>query len=140
MYVIINIRNISKMKYKLINIYLDDDINNRPTPKGFKRFTGSYELLAYLNQHPNLHINALSLDNDLGVNQLEGYDLVKKLVERHIHVNYYLIHTANIIARQKIVTYLSNAMKNDMIADAPIKIINLTSRNDYERYYQKYQA
>lgn len=127
------------MNKSLINIYLDDDLINRPTPRGFKRFTQSSELLTYLRQHSDLQINALSLDNDLGINQLEGYDLVKELVERHIRVNYYLVHTANIIARQKIVTYLANAMKAGMINDAPIEIINLTSRNNYERYYQKYQ-
>lgn len=128
-----------KKAEQMINFYLDDDLVNRPTPRGFKRFTSAEALLQYLDRKPNAHINAISLDNDLGTNNLEGYDLVKELVKRHTQVNYYLIHTTNIIARQNIASYLKQAMICQEIPLAPIKIIDLTSRDKHERDYEEYK-
>ena len=99
----------------MVNLYLDDDLINRPTPTSFKRFTSGEELLAYLDQHPDVQIDSISLDNDL--------------VNRQVAVKRYLIHTANIIAQQNMISYLAQAMRCKLIPQAPIKII--TSRNDY---------
>lgn len=113
----------------MVNLYLDDDLINRPTPTSFKRFTSGEELLAYLDQHPDVQIDSISLDNDLGQGKIEGYDLVKELINRQVVAKRYLIHTANIIAQQNMISYLAQAMRCKLIPQAPIKII--TSRNDY---------
>ena len=108
----------------MVNLYLDDDLINRPTPASFKRFTSAEELLTYLDQNPDIQIDTLSLDNDLGQDKLEGYDLVKELVKRQVKVNCYLIHSANIIAQQNMLSYLTQAMKFKAIPNAPVKITN----------------
>lgn len=108
----------------MVNLYLDDDLINRPTPASFKRFTSAEELLTYLDQNPDIQIDTLSLDNDLGQDRLEGYDLVKELVKRQVKVNCYLIHSANIVAQQNMLSYLTQAMKFKIIPNAPVKITN----------------
>lgn len=81
-----------------IKIYVDDDLQNRPTPKGFIRFTDSKSFLDYMLVNTNKKIDTISFDNDLGLDSLEGYQLVNKVVERSWKVSNINLHSANVVA------------------------------------------
>ena len=81
----------------MINIYVDDDLIGRPTPKGFVRVTNSDEFIDLLNENID-NIDTISFDNDLGLNSLEGYQLVNKVVEIGTKLKYINLHSANVVA------------------------------------------
>ena len=49
-----------------MNIIIDDDLDSRATPYGFKRFTNGFDLLQFMTVHPLTHIEHITFDNDLG--------------------------------------------------------------------------
>ncbi len=81
----------------MISIYVDDDLENRATPKGFNRVFNSDEFMFLINNNTE-PIDTISFDNDLGLNSLEGYQLVNKVVELGISVRYINLHSSNVVA------------------------------------------
>jgi len=82
----------------MINVFMDD---LRPCHKGFILAKNATECSMLLR---NNEVNILSLDHDLGENELTGYDLVKWLVEQgieapHIYPKTIYLHTANGVGR-----------------------------------------
>jgi hypothetical protein len=90
-----------------MKIYLDDDIRvfegkpARPTPKGWIRVYTYEEAIDGLQTGK---VEEISLDNDLGTD-LEGYDVLKWIekmtFETHFRPPKIHIHSANIVAREK---------------------------------------
>ena len=89
----------------MINIWLDDVC---PAPDGFIWIKSVPELI---NEYFNCileskQINIISLDNDLGENEAEGYEFLEYLEPRIIQCNYPLpneirIHSADPITRER---------------------------------------
>ncbi len=98
------------MKNNNYKLYLDDERNPKThgpwiVVRNFDEFTQKVEELGIKN------ISYISFDNDLGENQLEGYDCAKWLVDvkqydlRHIEIN---VHSANNQAPANIYTKINN--------------------------------
>lgn len=103
-------------------IYLDDDRENRPTPPGWTRFVNAVDLISFLQDMPENKITKISLDNDLGAYQLEGYDVLKWLINhadtQHIdHINF---HTANIVARRGMLQSMSSAKRHHRFVNTSV--------------------
>ena len=85
-----------------IKVYLDDDLEWRPTPEGWVRTTTAQETIALLEEG---NVAALSLDHDLGDDELfgTGYTVVYWLAEqseansRNLWPAHIDLHTANTV-------------------------------------------
>lgn len=84
-----------------ISIFLDD---LRPTPTGFERTYTVPETVELIQncQEKNIAIDILSLDNDLGEGEAEGYTLLDWLEEQFFEDD-------NFLLPQKIVVHSDNA-------------------------------
>ncbi len=111
-----------KLQKKIINLYLDD---LRVAPNEFIVVRNVEEAKYYLSK---FHVNILSLDHDLGVDEKgnllpTGYDLVKYICENDIKVNKIYIHTDNPVGRDAMFTTLCSAQSRGFI-DKNINIYN----------------
>lgn len=97
----------------MVNIFLDDDLENRVTPKGFIRFVNLETLIKYMKDNsPSVHI--LSLDNDLGLGLMEGYEAVKEFAKEGWNVEVINAHTANSVARNHIISSVISYNKHGL--------------------------
>lgn len=94
-----------------MDIFLDD---LRPCPKGFTWIKNVDYLIHEFKcrRDSKLKINILSLDHDLGENELTGYDFCKWLVEEgydnpEIYPNIIYLHTDNGVGRDNMYQLLS---------------------------------
>lgn len=94
-----------------IKIYLDDDLQYRVTPDGYIRFTTGEDLISYVESSNEIEIDTISFDNDLGLNILEGYDVFKYMIDNSWDVKNVIIHSANVVARKNMESYLNSAIK-----------------------------
>ncbi len=95
------------MSWKL---YLDDDVENRPTPEGYVRATSTVEAIALVTEKglPSY----MSLDHDLG-NVDTTMDFLKWFVyiyEAH-SIPRYKVHSANPVGAQNIISFLESYRK-----------------------------
>ena len=89
-----------------ISIFLDD---LRPTPKGFERTYTVPETIELIQdcQKKNIEIDLLSLDNDLGENEAEGYTVLDWIEEQFYEddtfqlPNKIIVHSDNAAARER---------------------------------------
>ena len=89
-----------------ISIFLDD---LRPSPKGFERTYTVQETIELIQdcQKKNIEIDLLSLDNDLGENEAEGYTILDWLEEQFYEddtfqlPNKIIVHSDNAAARER---------------------------------------
>lgn len=96
-----------------INIWLDDI---RPAPDGFIWVKNVAELIIFYNKcvlDTKEKINIISLDNDLGENEPEGYKFLDYIEPRVILTNDPLpneirVHSANPVARKRMQTVIDN--------------------------------
>lgn len=89
------------------NIWLDDE---RPAPGGWYHVKTATHAIKLLETRTVLEI---SLDNDLGLDDEEGYDVLKFLEEKaftepDFPIPKISIHTANPVARQKMEAGIKN--------------------------------
>lgn len=87
-------------------IWLDDV---RPAPKGYLH-AWNYESAIYLIEHLSClenDIELISFDHDLGENK-SGYDVAKYIVENHIPIKEYKVHSANPVGRFNIEQLLNH--------------------------------
>lgn len=96
----------------MFKIYLDDE---RETPKEYLRTYTVQETITLLKIFANNNINCseLSLDNDLGENEPEGYKVADWLEEQVIMNNFpvpdnLVVHSANPVAAKKMQTIFSS--------------------------------
>lgn len=75
-------------------------------------------------------IDCLSLDNDLGKHQLEGYYLISKYLEYRnqqkpiAKIDTWQLHTLNIVVRQNMLSMLNQAIKRRLLPNNTQIIIN----------------
>lgn len=91
-----------------------DDI--RPLPTFFFNVLAvdGYECLDILRQNKG-KVEYLSLDHDLGEDTLDGYDVVKVMVDEGLYANNIYLHTANPTGRENMYYYLINAIKHGVL-------------------------
>lgn len=94
-----------------MNIIIDDDLKNRHTPKSFTRFTTGFDLLEFMKKNPDILIENITFDNDLGINLPEGYDIVKEMVLDNWHVKNINLHSANHVAVKNMISYINSGKK-----------------------------
>lgn len=99
----------------MIRIYMDD---LRPLPTFFFNVLAvdGYECLEELRKHKG-KVQVLSLDHDLGEDTLDGYDVVKAMVEEGLYADRIYLHTANPTGRDNMYHYLKNAIKHGVLPD-----------------------
>lgn len=101
-------------KNKRVNIYLDD---LRPLPKEFDLlFKTGEDLLEYLTHSGNQAIGIISLDHDLGMGVMDGYDFVKNMVHLHVDINEIQLHTDNLVGFRNMYHYLTNAQRHGLLS------------------------
>ena len=115
----------------MVNIIIDDDLAYRKTPKGFIRFTDSEGVLSFMNKNPDVEIGKITFDNDLGIGSLEGYDIIKVMIEHKWNVKEVNIHSANVVAVKNSVGIINSAIRHSIIDPIPI------STNDLNTYTEK---
>lgn len=94
-----------------INIYLDD---LRDIPNGF---IGARTVEEAKRLFTKYEVGILSLDNDMGENQLEGYDLVKYICENGLRADKIYIHTDNPVGRENMYETLLASQRRGFIDD-----------------------
>jgi hypothetical protein len=105
-----------------INLYLDD---LRDCPDGFMIARTIEQAKYYLE---NFHVEILSLDHDLGMDEREnmiptGYDLVKYICKKGLRADRIYIHTDNSVGRENMYQTLLGSQRRGFI-ESDIKIYN----------------
>lgn len=102
-----------------LKVMLDDDLEYRPTPEGFIRYTSMSEAVEELTSmalEAHIRLSVLLLDNDLGDNTPEGHKFLEWLLEGDldIQVDYVNIHSQNIVAVTAMRAYLESAKRHNI--------------------------
>ena len=92
-----------------------DDI--RAIPDGYDLlFINPENFISWRKDNPEITISELSLDHDMGLDYMDGYDLVKYMVhEESMNINkieYIQFHTDNMIGLKNMYCYLESAKKH----------------------------
>ena len=108
-----------------LKVMLDDDLDYRPTPEGFIRYTSMPEAVADLTSmalEAPLRLSVLLLDNDLGDNTPEGHKFLEWLLEGDldIQVDYVNIHSQNIVSVTAMRAYLESAKRHNIWTDTKV--------------------
>lgn len=95
-------------------IFLDDI---RYVPKWFNLvFRTGEELIKYLEENPNEHYELISFDHDLGQNVMDGFDVVKEIINNekiNFTFNKFQFHTDNLTGFINMFYFLISARKNE---------------------------
>lgn len=99
-------------------IFLDDI---RFVPQGYNLvFRNGEDLIKYLQEHPNEHYELISFDHDLGQNVMDGFDVVKEIVNNE-KINFtfdkFQFHTDNLTGFINMFYYLISSRKNNVISE-----------------------
>lgn len=110
---------------KGLKVMLDDDLEYRPTPKGFIRYTSMPEAVTELTRMAlgaPVRLSVLILYNDLGDNTTEGPKFLEWLLEGDldITVDYVNIHSQNIVAVTAMRAYLESAKRHNLWTDTKV--------------------
>lgn len=102
---------------KAVKISVDD---LRAIPNGFDHlFLNPEEFIDWRYDNPKVPIKLLTLDHDMGLNYMDGYDLVKELVHNsdlHVElIDRIQFHTDNMIGLANMYHYLVSAQNADVI-------------------------
>jgi len=95
-----------------MDIWLDDI---RPAPEGWTWVTTAREVIDLLKTG---EVEAVSLDNDLGVNQREGYTVVQWMEENDVWPELVCVHTNNPVAAR----YMREVLLNSGNYQAPVLV------------------
>lgn len=98
----------------MVNIFLDD---LRKCPEDYLVFRTAESLILFLQHNPETEINILSLDHDLGLEALDGYDFVKEIYLQFpdIKIKEVRLHTDNFTGFRNMYYYFINAIKNEAL-------------------------
>lgn len=98
----------------MLNIFVDD---LRKSPENYLLFRTAEDFIAFFTLNSSLKINILSLDHDLGLDIMDGYDLVKEIVQKFpdIHIKEVRFHTDNYIGFKNMYHYMSSAIDNQVL-------------------------
>ncbi|EFS0529382.1 hypothetical protein H2O84_002744 [Listeria monocytogenes] len=98
-----------------MNIFIDD---LRLAPEKYNHsFLTAESFFSWCEAHDYPTIELLSLDHDLGDGFMDGFDLVKKIVELCMPVKRVQFHTDNIIGLKNMYYYLKNATECGLLPD-----------------------
>lgn len=115
-----------------LRVMLDDDLEYRPTPDGFTRYTSMLEAVEALTRmalEAPVRLSVLLLDNDLGDNAPEGHHFLEWLLEGDLDivVDYVNIHSQNIVAVTAMRAYLESAKRHGLWTDTKVTWYNLST-------------
>ena len=115
-----------------LKVMLDDDLDYRPTPEGFIRYTSMPEAVEELTSmalEVPVRLSVLLLDNDLGDNAPEGHKFLEWLLEGDldITVDYVNIHSQNIVAVTAMRAYLESAKRHGIWTDTKVTWYDLNT-------------
>lgn len=110
-----------------IDIILDDDLENRKTPRDYVRFTTGNDLLDFMRKNPGQKIGTITFDNDLGLNLPQGYDVVKTMIFYNWDVSHVNIHSANVVAKNAMKQTLERAIERGMFKHVSVEVMPLDS-------------
>lgn len=98
----------------MAKVFIDDI---RTAPEGYMCFRTAEEFMEYLSEHPDMKIDVLHLDHDLGLGVMDGYDIVKELYRIHsqVCINEVRLHTDNHVGFDNMYYYLVSAIKNEAL-------------------------
>lgn len=98
----------------MVNVFVDD---LRKCPENYLLFRTAEEFIEYLANSPHIKINVLSLDHDLGLEIMDGYELVKNIYYQFpdLHIKEVRLHTDNFIGFGNMYHYLVNAIENQAL-------------------------
>lgn len=91
-----------------------DDIREAPSNYN-KTFRTAEDFIEWLHKNPDTCVSTLSLDHDLGENVMDGYQLVKTLVDMPNCIQRIQFHTDNIIGLKNMYMYVKNAQNADVL-------------------------
>lgn len=97
-----------------MKIFLDD-IRQMPADFDLVFRTGE-QLIQYLKTNDDIVIDWLSFDHDLGEYKLDGYDVVKLLVDMNVKVKKITFHTDNLIGLKNMYYYLTSAQRSGVFS------------------------
>ena len=95
-----------------------DDI--RAIPDGYDLlFLNPENFISWRKDNPEIIISELSLDHDMGLDYMDGYDLVKYMVHEELMninlIKHIQFHTDNMIGLKNMYCYLESAKKHGAI-------------------------
>lgn len=103
---------------KRVKIILDDI---RLQPPGWMLFKSPEPFIEWRKNNPNVVIDMLSLDHDMGETFMSGYDAVKHIINNpDMHpemIKRWSFHTDNPIGFQNMYLYVINAQECDVIPE-----------------------
>jgi hypothetical protein len=79
----------------MIHVYMDDA---RPRPQGFTLARTGEECLLLLELE---EVGLLSLDHDMGYDQMNGLELAKEMVRRSLFAREIYLHSSSMVARSQ---------------------------------------
>jgi hypothetical protein len=85
-----------------INVFLDD---LRPCPIGFVLAKNAEECLALLNTY---HVKILSLDHDLGWDEMNGSELALEMANRGLYADEIYLHSSSMAGRMNMYEILTD--------------------------------
>jgi CheY-like chemotaxis protein len=94
----------------MIKLWLDDE---RPAPKGWLRVYTGEEAINILSKG---NVTEISLDHDLGLGRMTGYDVAKWIEAKAIigqlpKIERISVHSANPVGKQQMIVTLRRAVK-----------------------------
>lgn len=96
-----------------MHIFIDD---LRTAPEKYDAvFRTGEQFLQWLEQHPTELIHSISFDHDLGLNVIDGYETVKRMVDLQNHIQKVQFHTDNPIGMKNMYMYILNAHKHGLM-------------------------
>ena len=108
------LHNIRRGVIRMVNVFVDD---LRKCPDNYLLFRTAEEFIEYLTNNPETKINVLSLDHDLGLEVMDGYELVKNIYYQfpELHIQEVRLHTDNGIGFRNMYHYFVSAMDNNAL-------------------------
>lgn len=96
-----------------MRVFIDDERN----ANGFDiTIRSGKEFFRFLEEHKIKHLELISFDHDLGdVNEMTGYDIVKRLPDFLDSVGQVQFHTANPVGYENMLFYCKNMQKHGIM-------------------------
>lgn len=115
-----------------------DDIRAAPS-KYNKTFRTAEGFIEWLHENKDTCVSTLSLDHDLGENVMDGYQLVKALVDIPNCIQRIQFHTDNLIGLKNMYMYVKNAQNADilpnLISVSPRKYVVINAVETVNPYF-----
>lgn len=106
---------LEKVELPPVSIFIDD---LRECPKGWMLFRTGEEFLEWRKANPDVVIDVIAFDHDLGEGVSNGYEIVQDMVELDSinteNIGKIIFHTDNLIGLKNMYFYLTNAQKHGM--------------------------